>query len=65
MNRQVEYVRIIKGQILDAIAMVNIPVKNENPLSTSGVQSMFGSHSDIVEITESLNMYTRRKLRLE
>ena len=54
MDGQVEDIGIIKRQILDPIAVMNVPVEDEDALGPPGIQSVFGCHRNVIEITESL-----------
>ena len=49
MDRKVEYIGIIVGNILNAIAVVNIPVQDEDTLCTLCVDGVLCSDSNVVE----------------
>jgi hypothetical protein len=53
MNGQVEDVWITEGEVLNAISMMYVPIKNENSVGLARMDGMLRSYSNIVEVTES------------
>ena len=53
MNGHIENLRVVKGQVLNSVPVVNIPVKDEDSTGAPRVASVFGSNSDVVKVAKS------------
>ncbi len=53
MDGDVKDLWIIIRQVLYAISMMNIPIKNQDSVGPTRMCGVFGSYCDIVEITET------------
>jgi hypothetical protein len=55
VNGKIKDMRIIKGQILNPISVMDIPVQNEDTIRSSSTRGMLGRDGNVVEITKACN----------
>lgn len=55
MNREIENIRVVVGQILDTIAMMDIPINDKNAFGTASGYSVFGCNGNVVKEAETCN----------
>jgi hypothetical protein len=55
VNGKIKDLRIIKGQILNPIAVMDIPVQNEDTIRSSSIRGVLGRDGNVVEITKACN----------
>jgi hypothetical protein len=53
MYAKIKDVGVIVRDVLNSIAVVYVPVQNEDTVSGPRVNGIFGRHSDVIEITKA------------
>jgi hypothetical protein len=53
MDAEIKDVGVIVRDVLNAISVVYIPIQNEDAVSGTRVNGIFGRHSDVIEIAKS------------